>query len=660
MNYKKYTTFSDYQTDKLKACTKESIPGPRGPQGKKGDTGPPGVKGDIGPSGPPGNTGDPGPLVTGTYYEIVNKTLTINQDTNEGEIKEIIIKSNFLNLFEEQAYIFISNLESKSLSGSGYAKIVNHDKNNIIYDSTTSITTTTLQIQALNNLDIYSDAIITLVGPIGPTGSIGEIGPQGPPGPLVTAISNTFISINNGNQGIIDISSNNLNNFGSDAYIYLNTNGNGSGYAKIIDINDNSANILAYNDLILGSSTNISLVGMPGIKGEKGDIGALGTGIIKNVSQYTEMQKGDVKSFTIETNFSQYFGNNLFIYLNTNTDHSGYAKILSVIRNNSNQNILILSIEAYDFLHIVDKTIIIIVGQYISGSGGGGGGSGGGGSGGFSNILVDTSNGIETITIEEQEKLRFIKGNNINFTIDSQQNIEGIKFDVMPELQVDNTNNNIYIENNYDLLPNNSSQKLGSNTNKWSDLFLSNTININNNIIKFDNNKLLINGKNLSELVSSSGQKTLIKYVYKNTNDLCGNIILINNNVFFDVDTYNLSIIPVDSSNNIEVFFRINYRCSFIHDSKINLQIVKVYYLNQNEVNETICDTILGTSILSELEDVFIFNYIDKANTNTEVIYKLKAKIITSDYQGIEDEYLPAIMNYKGNSIILKELFNQT
>ena len=652
MNYKKYTTFSEYQTDKLKSCTKEAIVGPRGPQGKRGEQGQIGLSGDTGPTGPIGNTGVPGPLVTGTYYETVNKTLTINQDTNEGEIKEIIIKSNFLNLFEEQAYIFISNLESKSLSGSGYAKIVNHDKNNIIYDTTRSTTTTTLQIQALNNLDIYSDAIITLVGPIGPTGDIGEIGPQGPPGPLVTAISNTFITINNGNQGIIDISSNNLNNFGSDVYIYLNTNGNGSGYAKIIDINDNSANILAYNDLILGSLTNISLVGMPGIKGVKGDIGALGTGIIKNVSQYTEMQKGDVKSFTIETNFSEYFGNNLFIYLNTNTDHSGYAKILSVIRNNSNPNILILSIEAYDFLHIVDKTIIIIVGQYVSG----GGGSGGGGSGGFSNILVDTNSGVETITIDEDEKLRFIKGNNISFSIDSQANIESIRFDAISELEVDNTNNNIYVKNNYNLLPKDSTQSLGSSSNKWKELFLSNTININNNTIMFDpNGKLIINGKNLSELISSSGQKTLIKYVHKNTSDLCGNIILINDNNLFDIDTYNLSITPVDPSNNIEILFRINYRCSFIHDSKINLQIVKEY----DNTNITICDTNLGTNILSEMEDVFIFNYIDKANTDNTITYKLKGKNLRYDEDPVEDDYLPAIMNYPGNSIILKELFNQ-
>ena len=59
------------------------------------------------------------------------------------------------------------------------------------------------------------------------------------------------------------------------------------------------------------------------------------------------------------------------------------------------------------------------------------------------------------------------------------------------------------------------------------------------------------------------------------------------------------------------------------------------------------------------MEDVFIFNYIDKANTDNIITYKLKGKILRYDEDPIEEDYLPAIMNYPGNSIILKELFNQ-
>lgn len=652
MNYKKYNTFIDYQTEKLKSCIKECPPGPRGPQGKRGEQGPRGFDGDIGPTGPSGEQGSPGPLVTARYYPYSNTPLRIDGDTNEGETKEIRIKSNFLHLFEEGAYIFISNLEAESSSGSGYAKIIEHDRTNI--NTSGSVTTTVITIQALNNLDIHHNAVITLVGPIGDKGNVGSIGPTGPigaPGPLVTATTDTKIDISYAFTGIIDISSNNLESFGPNAYIYLNTDGNNSGYAQIIDINDSSANIRAFNNLKLDNNTNISLVGIRGIQGERGPVGPLATASIPVVPNHTEMQIGDTNHFVIDTNYPEYFGLNLFIYLNTNNIHSGYAKIIDVTSNGNTPTIVI---EAYDYLYITDNTKIILVGQ----SGGIINGGGGSGNGGFNEIQIQTESGVNLITIDDQEKLEFIRGNNINFSLrNDTNNIEGIEIEAIPEIYVDKNNNNISVERDYDLIPQTDNlQSLGNNTNRWSELFIGNVININNNTISLDNDNILINGKNIFETEFFLDQRTIIKYLFKNSNDLCGNNILINSYDEQDIDTYNLSITPIESSNNIEIIFRINYRCSLHHDTKINLQIFKEYDGN----SEIICNTILGSILFSEIHDVFVFNYIDTANTSNEINYKLKAKIVNSDpdlvLSSIEDALLPAIMKYKGNSIILKEL----
>ncbi len=656
MNYKKYNTFIDYQTEKLKSCIKECPPGPRGPQGKRGEQGPRGFIGDIGPTGPSGDAGQPGPLVTATYYPYNNTTLSIiDEAANIGEQKTIRIKSNFLYLFEEGAYIFISNLEEESLSGSGYAKIIEHDKSNI--NTNGSITTTEIKIQALNNLDIYHNAIITLVGPIGLPGNIGSIGPTGPvgaPGPLITAITNTIIDISYGNTGNIDLSSNNLDSFGENAFIYLNTTSNFSGYGRIIDINNSIVTIEAFNDLKLFDTTNVSLVGVRGPQGEKGSVGPLATAIIPSVLTHTEMQIGDTNSFVIETNYPEYFGINLFIYLNTNNIHSGYAKIIDVT---SNGNTPTIEIEAYDYLYVTDNTKIILVGQ----SGGIINSGDGSGNGGFSEIQIQTDSGVQLITIDEQEKLEFIRGNNINFSVrNDTNNIEGIEINAIPEIYVDKNNNNISVERDYDLIPQTDNlQSLGNNTNRWRELFIGNVININNNTISLDNDSILINGRNIFETNFFLDQRIIIKYLFKNSDDLCGNNILINSYLQQDIDTYNLSITPIESSNNIEIVFRINYRCSLHHDTKINLQIVKEYDGN----SEIICNTILGSILFSEINDVFVFNYIDTANTTSEINYKLKANIVNSDPDlallTIEDALLPAIMIYKGNSIILKELNSQ-
>jgi len=659
MNYKKYDTFIDYQKEKLKSCIKECPPGPRGPQGKRGEQGPRGFDGEIGPTGPTGPSGEqgsPGPLVTATYYPYNNTSLSIIDEAgNIGEQKTIRIKSNFLHLFEEGAYIFISNLEEESSSGSGYAKIIEHDKSNI--DTNGLITTTEIKIQALNNLDIHHNAIITLVGPIGLPGNVGSTGPTGPigaPGPLVTATTETIIDISYGNTGNIDLSSNNLDSFGENAFIYLNTTGNFSGYGKIIDINNSIVTIEAFNDLKLFDTTNVSLVGIRGLQGERGPVGPLATATIRLVPNHTEMQIGDTGSFVIDTNYPEYFGVNLFIYLNTNNIHSGYAKIIHVT---SNGNTPTIEIEAYDYLYVTDNTKIILVGQ----SGGIINSGGGGGNGGISQIQIQTDTGIQLITIDDQEKLEFIRGNNINFSLrNDTNNIEGIEFNAIPEIYVDKNNNNISIERDYDLIPQTDNlQSLGNNTNRWRELFIGNVININNNTISLDNDNILINGKNIFETDFFLDQRTIIKYKFKNSNDLCGNNILINSYVQQDIDTYNLSITPIESSNNIEIIFRINYRCSLHHDTKINLQIFKEY----EGYSEIICNTILGSILFSEINDVFIFNYIDTANTTSEINYKLKANIVNSDsdlvLSTIEDALLPAIMKYKGNSIILKELNSQ-
>lgn len=656
MNYKKYNTFIDYQTEKLKSCIKESPPGPRGPQGKRGEQGPRGFIGDIGPTGPTGDAGAAGPLVTATYYPYNNTTLSIiDEELNIGEQKKIRIKSNFLHLFEEGAYIFISNLENESLTGSGYAMIVEHDKTNI--NTNGSITTTEIKIQPLNNLDIYHNAIITLVGPIGLPGNVGSVGPTGPvgaPGPLVTATTETIIDISYGNTGNIDLSSNNLDSFGENAFIYLNTTGNFSGYGKIIDINNSIVTIEAFNDLKLFDTTNVSLVGIRGLQGERGPVGPLATAIIPVVLSPTEMQIGDTNFFVIDTNYPEYFGLNLFIYLNTNNIYSGYAKIIDVTSNGNSPTI---EIEAYNYLHITDGTKIILVGQ----SGGIINTGGGSGNGGFSEIQIVTDSGVKLITIDEQEKLEFIRGKNINFSLrNDTNNIEGIEISAIPEIYVDKNNNNISIEENYDLIPQTDNlQNLGNNTNRWRELFIGNVININNNTISLENDNIIINGKNIFETDFFLDQRTIIKYLFKNSNDLCGNNILINSYAQQDIDTYNLSITPIQSSNDIEIIFRINYRCSLHHDTKINLQIFKEYDGN----SEIICNTILGSIIFSEINDVFVFNYIDKANTTSEINYKLKANIVNSDpdlvLSNIEEASLPAIMKYKGNSIILKVLNSQ-
>jgi len=642
MNYKKYNTFIDYQTEKLKSCIKECPPGPRGPQGKRGEQGPRGFDGDIGPTGPSGEQGSPGPLVTARYYPYNDEVLNI------GEQKSIRIKSNHLYLFDEGAYIFISNLDEENLSGSGYAKIIEYDKLSI--NTNGPIATADMIIQALNNLDIHHNAKISLVGPIGLPGNVGSSGPTGPigaPGPLVTATTETIIDISYGNTGNIDLSSNNLDSFGENAYIYLNTTGNFSGYGRIIDINNSIVTIEAFNDLKLFDTTNVSLVGIRGLKGERGQVGPLATASIPVVPNHTEMQIGDTSSFVIDTNYPEYFGLNLFIYLNTNNIHSGYAKIIDVTSNGNTPTIVI---EAYDYLYITDNTKIILVGQ----SGGIINGGGGSGNGGFNEIQIQTESGVNLITIDDQEKLEFIRGNNINFSLrNDTNNIEGIEIEAIPEIYVDKNNNNISVEKDYDLIPqSNNLQSLGNNTNRWSELFIGNVININNNRISLDNDNILINGKNIFETDFFLDQRIIIKYLFKNNNDLCGNNILIGNSIHQDIDTYNLSITPSNSNNNIEIIFRINYRCSFYNDTKINLQITK----NHDSRNDIICNTILGTTLLSEVEDVFIFNYIDKANTNNEINYKLSANIINNEPSSIDNIFLPAIMSYEGNSIILKEL----
>ena len=54
----------------------------------------------------------------------------------------------------------------------------------------------------------------------GNVGSTGPTGPVGAPGPLVTATTETIIDISYGNTGNIDLSSNNLDSFGENAFIY--------------------------------------------------------------------------------------------------------------------------------------------------------------------------------------------------------------------------------------------------------------------------------------------------------------------------------------------------------------------------------------------------------------------------------------------------------
>lgn len=654
MNYKKYNTFVDYQTEKLKNCAKEGPPGPRGPQGKRGESGPQGLTGDTGERGLPGITGDPGPLVMAYYYPNDNTVLNTTDPH-----QNILIRSNYLHIFKEGAYIFISNLEEENYTGSGYAKIIYHDINDISTNG--AIPISSISIKALNNLDIHHNAIITLVGPIGIKGNDGNIGP---PGPLVTGTTDTIIDISYGLTGIIDLSSNNLDSFGENAFIYLNTNGHHSGYAKILDVSDSLLTIKAENNLKLNTTiTNISLVGSIGVQGERGEQGPMGplvTATIPQILITPTIQTGISSEYiSINTNYPEYFGENLFIYLNTNNSFSGYAKIIDVSSNNeSDANNIKIKIKAYDTLYITDNTKLTIVGQ-PGGIGNPGDSGYNPGNGGFSEIIVQTNSGQEIIQIDYNERLEFVRGNNISFsTKNNVTGSEGIEFIAIPEIYVDNNGNTISIERNYDLIPETDNlQSLGNNTNKWKDMFIGNVININNNSIAIESNILKINGVNIFESESFLNVNQVIKYKFKNTNDLCGNNILINSYILQDIDTYNLKITPDYSSNNIEIIFRVNYRCSLHRDTMINLQILKEY---DHGISEIICNTILGSINFSEINDIFVFNYIDIANSNREINYKLTANIVKSDADllesSIDNSLLPAIMIFKGNSIILKEL----
>lgn len=622
--------------------------GPQGPQGTPGIQGIQGIEGPVGPVGPQGSKGDdglPGPLISAVYYPYSNAII------NKDQISSIIIKSSNLYLFDESSYIFISNLNennNSNIGGSGYAKILNHDTNNI--NTIGSITTSEIQIQALNNLDIRHDAKITLVGPIG-IGVDGQIGPQGPqgppgpPGPIVSATTLTSKNISRGQINTINVNTNNLSSFGKNAYLFINTGNNNSGYAKIINIDNDVFTIEALDDLNLSENNTITIVGTPG---SNGDIGPLINAVIPNVFQHTELEVGDTTTVTIDTNYIDYFGENLFIYLNTNNNNSGYAKIISKLGNQ-------LTIEALDYLHIVDDTNIVIVGKtgnIIFNN-----------TGTLTEILVGTESGPELIQKREEDKLEFIRGPNVNFSInETTNNIKGIEFRALPEFIVDKANYNVNLENNYNLLPTDDNiQNLGTLEKRWKNLYVGDQLNLNGGILSINNNKLLVNGQEITPSSNQPTELSIIKYLFKNTLDLCGNNILINSFNFKNIDSYNLSITPENIDNNIEILFRFNYKCSYFNDTQITVRIEKIY---SNSNKEIICNNVLGTSISSEVYDVFVFNYIDKANSQDIITYNLKASIFNSTNSTLDPNLTPnetpCIVATPGNSIILKELKNNS
>ena len=119
--------------------------------------------------------------------------------------------------------------------------------------------------------------------------------------------------------------------------------------------------------------------------------------------------------------------------------------------------------------------------------------------------------------------------------------------------------------------------------------------------------------------------------------------------------TYNLTIIPSQKNNNILTNIRFNYITSGQPGEKLRIQIgFNIFSQNYEEI---IGDEIVGTINTSNLEQIYNFNYINKAVANVEHYYWVKIQKMTDGYnEELPDDSQTRILDKTGNLIMLQEV----
>ena len=121
------------------------------------------------------------------------------------------------------------------------------------------------------------------------------------------------------------------------------------------------------------------------------------------------------------------------------------------------------------------------------------------------------------------------------------------------------------------------------------------------------------------------------------------------------VPTYNLTIIPSQKNNNILTNIRFNYVTSGQPGEKMRIQIgFNVFSLNYEEI---IGDEIVGTINTSNLEQIYNFNYINKALANVEHYYWVKIQKLNDGLsQDLGSDSQTQVLTKSGNLIMLQEV----
>ena len=121
------------------------------------------------------------------------------------------------------------------------------------------------------------------------------------------------------------------------------------------------------------------------------------------------------------------------------------------------------------------------------------------------------------------------------------------------------------------------------------------------------------------------------------------------------VPTYNLTIIPSQKNNNILTNIRFNYVTSGQPGEKMRIQIgFNVFSLNYEEI---IGDEIVGTINTSNLEQIYNFNYINKAVANVEHYYWVKIQKLNDGLsQDLGSDSQTQVLTKSGNLIMLQEV----
>ena len=121
------------------------------------------------------------------------------------------------------------------------------------------------------------------------------------------------------------------------------------------------------------------------------------------------------------------------------------------------------------------------------------------------------------------------------------------------------------------------------------------------------------------------------------------------------VPTYNLTIIPSQKNNNILTNIRFNYVTSGQPGEKMRIQIgFNVFSLDYEEI---IGDEIVGTINTSNLEQIYNFNYINKAVANVEHYYWVKIQKLNDGLsQDLGSDSQTQVLTKSGNLIMLQEV----